>query len=100
MPAGTPTSDDPEIVQAMTVYDNLPVDEQREIFRTLYRAVAAFGRTENIDHLVRFAKSVEGMVLTETKQPGTLQAIRNAPKTVSEAGGSVDAGEVLKQLRR
>jgi hypothetical protein len=97
--ADTPPVDNPEVAQAMAVYDDLNADEQREVFRTVYRAVAAYRHSGNVDPLVRLAESVDGMVVHETNQPGVREKIRNAPKTAREAGGVVDTAEVIRQLR-
>lgn len=91
-------SDDP-VDQAMAVYDNLNATEQREVFRTMYRAVAAYRYTGNTDRLIRFAESMHGMVILETRHPDVREQIRNAPKTVREAGGTVDTADVIRQLR-
>jgi hypothetical protein len=91
--------DDRDVAQAMAVYDVLNTDEQREVFRTVYRAVAAYRHTGDIDHLIKLADSVEGMVVHETNQPGVREKIRNAPKTARAAGGVVDTAEVIRQLR-
>jgi hypothetical protein len=63
---GTPPKDDPQVERAMNVWDALTPEEQREIFRTLYRTTAAYEQTSDIDHLVRFAESVYGMVRLES----------------------------------
>lgn len=63
---GTPAKDDPLVVAAMGVWDALTSDEQREVFRSLYRVVAAYGQSKDIDHLTRFAESVDGMVRLES----------------------------------
>lgn len=94
-----PTNDDPEIVEAMKVYDNLNDTERREVFRNLCRSVTAFSRTSDIDYLVEFAKSVRGMVILESKHPEVRDKIRNAPRTAREAGGSVDFAEVYRLLK-
>lgn len=99
MPTRTPPIDDPEIESAMAVYDGLPATEQREIFRSLYRAVTAAFRTQEAGHLIEFAESVEVMVQTESSSPGSLAEFRAAPQTVAEAGGSVPVEEALKMLR-
>lgn len=63
---GTPPKDDPQIVQAMAVWDRLRGPERRELFRTLARTVAAYGHTDDVTHLTRFAESFDGMVRLET----------------------------------
>lgn len=98
-PSHRPAIDDPEIVAAMAVYDNLNDDERREIFRGLYRSVTAFSRSSDIDYLLRFAKSIQGMVILENKHPEVRDRIRNAPRSAREAGGTVDIAEVRKLLR-
>ncbi|ROO84553.1 hypothetical protein EDD29_2080 [Actinocorallia herbida] len=64
---GTPGKDDPQVARAMAVWDALTADEQRELFRSLYRRVEAYRRTSQVDHLVTFADSVEGMVRLESR---------------------------------
>lgn len=95
---GTPAVDDPQVQQAMRVYDTLTGDERREVFRTLYRAVAAHQRTSDIDHLVRFAESVDGMVKLEA-QPGFQQARREGANHKPEPGEGIDLDTVIGQLR-
>jgi hypothetical protein len=63
---GTPAKEDPQVELAMSVWDAMTSQEQREIFRTLYRSTAAYAQTSDIDHLVRFAESVDGMVRLES----------------------------------
>jgi hypothetical protein len=63
---GTPPTDDPQIVQAMAVWDRLTGRERRELFRTLVRTVTAYERTEDVAHLTRLADSIGGMVRLET----------------------------------
>ncbi|MEV4384004.1 hypothetical protein [Streptosporangium sp. NPDC049644] len=41
--------DDPHITKAMDIYDALNPREQREIFRSVYRAATAFNRTGDIE---------------------------------------------------
>lgn len=95
---GTPPIDDPQVEQAMRVYDTLTGDEQREVFRTLYRTVAAWKATSDIDHLVRFAESVDGMVEVEA-QPGFQQARRERAQRGLASGGGVDVGKLIGRLR-
>jgi hypothetical protein len=84
----------------MRVYDQTLNDtERREVFRTLYGAVATYRQSSNIDHLLVLAESVEGMVVNEINQPGTIEKIRNRPRTVEEAGGFADSEEVLRLLQ-
>ncbi|GAB2813049.1 hypothetical protein GCM10027176_16860 [Actinoallomurus bryophytorum] len=97
--SGASQVDDTDVAQAMAVYDVLNTDEQREVFRTVYRAVAAYRHTSDIDHLKKLADSVEGMVVHETNHPGVREKIRNVPKTARAAGGVVDTAEVIRRLR-
>ena len=86
--------------QAMRVYDEALTDaERREVFRSIYRAVTAYRQSSDVDHLVRVAESIEGMVVHETNRPGLHERMRNAPKTAQEAGGIADTAEVLRLLR-
>lgn len=94
-----PSMDDPEILEALTVYDNLNDQERREIFRNFYRTVTAFSRSADVDYLLVFAKSVRWMVIYESKHPEVREKIRNGPRTAREAGGAADFQEVYKLLR-
>lgn len=94
---GTPPKDDPQVEQAMGVWDNLSPGEQREVFRTLYRSVAAHQRTSDIDHLIRFAESVDGMVRFEA---GTnlRQTIRDTTAAPGKPQREVDFADMARQL--
>lgn len=98
---GTPPVNDPQVEEAMKVYDRLNDGERRELFRTFYRSVAAYGRSQDIDHLVRFAESIDRMVRLEVKHPEARQALRDAadrqPPADPRAGISLE--EAVKQLR-
>lgn len=96
--AGTPAVDDPQIVQAVNVDDSFTVQEQREIFRTMFRAVTAFGRTGNVDHLTQFAENVSGMVHLES-QAGFRQTLRDEPVAPPRPEETVGLEEALKLLR-
>lgn len=95
-----PPVDDPQVKQAMHVYDSaLNDDERREVFRSVYRAVTAWRQTSDVDHLTALAESVDGLVIHETNQPGTREKIRNRPRTIAEAGGLVETEEVVRLLQ-
>jgi hypothetical protein len=98
---GAAPGEDPQVDQAMAVYDNLNATEQREVFRTVYRAVAEYGRTRHVDHLIRLAESVEGMVRIESHDPGAREAIRRSAGSPlpSSAAEGVDLDDVVKELR-
>lgn len=93
-------SDDP-VDQAMSVYDNLNPPERREVYRSMIRAMTAFGRTGDAAHLVRFTESMEGMVRLETQHPGARAAIRAASgrRLPSGPGEGVPLDEVVAELR-
>lgn len=95
---GVPGRDDPAIVQAMQVWDALTPGEQRSVFEGVARAVSAFGRTKEIDHLVRLSESVDEMVLLE-QQPGFTEARRAPAADVGERGEGVGIAEVIRRLR-
>jgi len=99
--SGAAPAENPQVDRAMAVYDNLNAAEQREVFRTVYRAVAEYGRTRHVDHLIRLAESVEGMVRIESHDPGAREAIRDSasrPLPHSAAEGT-DLDDVIKELR-
>lgn len=95
---GVPPADDPTILQAMTVWDNLTPQEQRNVFQGIVQAVTGFSRTKDIDHLVNLSQSVNEMVLLE-RQPGFTEARRNPPKEPEEPSESVGISEVIRRLR-
>lgn len=98
VPPSQIAGDDPAIVQAMTVWKQLTPAEQANVFGAVMRAVTAFGRTKNVDHLVRLAESIDGMVLIE-QQPGFVQA-RRAPVTPpARQGEALGIAEVIRQLQ-
>ncbi|GIH22512.1 hypothetical protein Aph01nite_08220 [Acrocarpospora phusangensis] len=90
--------DDNHVIRAMVVYDVLKTPEQREIFRSTYRAVTAFKRTGDIDHLVRFANSIETMILLDG-DPATRQAILDAPDLPVPDADLHDVQELIKELQ-
>jgi hypothetical protein len=96
--SGLPGRDDPAIVQAMEVWEKLTADEQRNVFEGVARAVTAFGRTKEIDHLVRLSESVDEMVLLE-RQPGFTEARRAPAEDDGEPGVGVGIAEVVRRLR-
>ncbi|MFF4241479.1 hypothetical protein ACFYYL_36930 [Actinomadura geliboluensis] len=94
---GVPAKDDPQVKVAMGVWDQLTADEQRELFRSMYRTVAAYGQTKNVDHLVRFAESVNGMVRLESATD-LRQRIRDQRKVVPEPADPVEIENLLRHL--
>lgn len=98
---GTPPVNDPQVEDAMKVYDRLNDGERRELFRTLYRSVTAYGRSQDIDHLVRFAQSVDRMVRLEATHPEARQALREAAgrQTPIDPRAGISLEEAVKQLR-
>lgn len=97
-PSGVPARDDPEIVQVMAVWDQLTAAEQRNVFEAVARAVSAFGRTKEIDHLVRLSESVDEMVLLE-RQPGFTEARRAPVERAGKPDEGVGIAEVVRRLR-
>lgn len=98
---GTPAIDDPQITQAMAVYDTFNAEERREVFRAMFRAVTAFGRTGDIDHLTGFAESVSGMVRLESQDPGLREEIRrrSGKPLPADAHAGIPVAEAVKLLR-
>lgn len=77
--AGSVPHDDPALVRAMATIDELRPDEQRELIRSTLRAVLAYERTKDVDHLVNLAKNFLGTVRLRGI-PAYVEAVRNAPK--------------------
>ncbi|MES9542866.1 hypothetical protein [Actinomadura sp. NPDC000600] len=94
---GVPSKEDPQVKTAMAVWDELTGEEQRELFRSLYRTVAAYGHTKDIDHLTRFAESVDRMVRLESTTD-LRQRIRDQRDTVPEPADPAAVEELLKRL--
>jgi hypothetical protein len=94
-------ADHPDILNAMRLYDEvLNEEERRSCYLTAMRA-AFTAEAEGFrgDWLRLWAESMVGMVLGEVYQPGLREKLRNAPKTVREAGGIVDAATVIREIR-
>lgn len=100
-PTGTPAIDVPQIMQAMVVYDTFNAEERRQLFQTMMRAVTAFGRTGDIDHLTGFAESVNGMVRLESLDPGLRGEIRDrsGEPLPADAHAGIPLAEAVKLLR-
>jgi hypothetical protein len=94
---GTPDRNDPQVEAAMGVWDALEPDEQGEVFRSLYRAVAAYGQTKDIDHLTRFAESIARMVRLESTTD-LRQRIRDQRKAEPEPADPADVEDLLRRL--
>jgi len=94
---GMPAKDNPQVETAMTVWDDLTASEQRELFRSLYRHVAAYGHTKDVDHLVRFAESVDGMVRLESTTD-LRQVIRDSRNVTPEPADEAAVEEMLRRL--
>ncbi|MEU4824846.1 hypothetical protein AB0H37_23495 [Actinomadura sp. NPDC023710] len=94
---GVPAKDDPQVKVAMGVWDALTSDEQREVFQSLYRTVAAYGHTKDIDHLTRFAESVDRMVRLESTTD-LRQRIRDQRNAVPEPADPADVEDLLRRL--
>ncbi len=79
----------------METVDGLRPSEQRELLRASCRAALAFERTENVDHLVNFAKNLLATVHLRSI-PAYAEALKNAPAALRGPGADVE--EVLKRL--
>jgi hypothetical protein len=90
--------DDPQVAKAMKVYDTLTPREQRETFRSTYRAAVAFERTGDVAHLNRSADSLTTTILLHGHPP-TRQAILDAPTEPSPAENLRDVGALIEKLR-
>lgn len=95
--AGSVPHDDPAVVRAMATIDELRPAEQRELLRSTLRAVLAYERTEDVDHLVNFAKNFLGTVRLHGV-PAYVEAVRNAPKERRGSQGPQNISEVLNRL--
>lgn len=94
---GVPAKDDPQVKTAMAVWDELTAEEQREFFRSAFRTVAAYGQSKDIDHLTRFAESVNRMVRLESTTD-LRQRIREQRDVVPEPADPAAVEELLKRL--
>ncbi|WP_433461968.1 hypothetical protein [Spirillospora sp. CA-128828] len=92
-----PSADEPMIAQAMGVWDDLTAEEQRGVFRSLMVAVSAYGRTKDVDGLVRLAESVDGMVRLESTT-GLRAAIRETRGAPSKPAG-VSFADMARRLK-
>jgi len=82
----------------MGVYDILRPHEQREVFRSVYRAVTAFNRTGDVVHLTRLANSLKTTILLHGHPP-TRQAILTSQTEPSPAEDLKDVADLVRQLR-
>ncbi|MEV7013167.1 hypothetical protein [Streptosporangium sp. NPDC051022] len=96
-PPGFVSHDDPAVERAMETIDGLRPSEQRELLRSSYRAVLAFERTKNIDHLTDFAKNLLATVHLRGI-PAYAEALKNAPEGPRGSGEALDVEEVLNRL--
>ncbi|MEV4005541.1 hypothetical protein [Actinomadura sp. NPDC049753] len=96
-PPGVPAKDDPQVKTAMGVWDGLTAEEQREVFRSLIRVVAAYGHSKDIDHLTRFAESVDRMVRLESTTD-LRQRIRDQRAAVPEPAAPAAVEDLLRRL--
>lgn len=98
MPLDGPTASDPQVDAAVNVYDSLNDEERRTVFETMVRAIAAYRRTSNIDHMAALAESIEGLIRLSA-QPGYWQAMRDLPDTPPAADEGIELEEAIKRLR-
>ncbi|MDH2424323.1 hypothetical protein [Sphaerisporangium sp. TRM90804] len=96
-PPGSVSHDDPAVVRAMETIDGLRPSEQRELIRSSYRAVLAYDRTGEIDHLVDFAKNLLSTVHLRSI-PAYAEALKNAPRGPRGPEGTLNVEEVLNRL--
>ena len=94
---GVPPRDDPQVKTAMQVWSALTPDEQTELFCWLYRTVAAYSRTKDIDHLTRFADSIDRMVRLESSTD-LRQRIRNQRNAEPEPASPADIEDLIRRL--
>ncbi|GAA0965161.1 hypothetical protein [Actinocorallia libanotica] len=94
----TSPADEDVVEQAMAVWDRLTPSEQREVFVTVMQAVAAYGRTKDIDRLVKLTESIDGMVHLE-RQPGFTEARRAPTRGLGRPGDGVYVDELIRRLR-
>ncbi|MCT9929575.1 hypothetical protein N5079_05000 [Planotetraspora sp. A-T 1434] len=93
---GSVSYDDPAVERAMETIDGLRLSEQRALLRNSYRAALAFERTNDVDHLVAFAKNLLATVHLRGI-PAYAEALRNTSGS-AESGESLDVEEVLNRL--
>lgn len=98
IPSAPVSRDDPQVKQAMAVWDGLSLEEQRNVFQGMAQAVTAFGRTKNVDHLVRLSQSINEMVLLE-QQPGFTESRRTPTERSQDPGEGMGITEVVRRLR-
>jgi hypothetical protein len=84
--------------QAMTVWDQLTVAEQRQVFQSVWEAAEAYRITDDTAHAVRLTESVHSMVTLE-QVPGLTEARRRPPRPLSEQGGSMGMDALIAMLR-
>ena len=97
LPAGSVSHDDPAVERAMATIDGLEPAEQRELLRSTCRAMLAFQRTKDVDHLAHFANNLLATIRLRGI-PDYVEAVRSAPKDRVASGGSLDIDEVLNRL--
>lgn len=91
----TPVADE-AVERAMTVYRGMTETEREQVFRSLAGAVAAFGRTQDVDALAAFADDV-AMTVRLRLVPGYQDAVHDAQTRLWDHGTALDVDEVLKQ---
>lgn len=95
-PADSVSHDDPAVERAMETIDGLKSSEQRELLRSSYRAVLAFERTKDVDHLTDFAKNLLATVRLRGI-PAYAEALRKA-RGPRKSGEALNVEEVLNRL--
>lgn len=87
---------DEQVERAMDVYRGLTDAEREQVFRNTIRTVAVFGRTRDVDPLVRLADDV-AMTVRLRLVPGYQDAVHEAQTRLWDPAEAMDVDEVLKQ---
>lgn len=87
---------DDAVERALDVYREMRETEREQMFRDLAGVVAAFGRTRDVDPLVRFADDV-AMTIRLRLVPGYQDSLHEAQTRLWDSAKGVDVDEVLKQ---
>jgi hypothetical protein len=95
-----PVEQTPEIEKAvedaMTVYREMTEAEREHLFSGMARAVAAFGRSRDVDPLVAFADDV-AMTIRMRRLPGYQDRVHASQSRATRYEDAQDVDEVLKQ---
>jgi hypothetical protein len=94
---GQVARDDAQVTAGMEAWAELTAREQREVFLSAYRAAVSHQRTDNIDHLTRFAESLHTMVEVAAI-PGLRDKIRESRNHVPVPASDEAVEELLASL--